>query len=234
MATVNPTTPAPSDAPEPVGYAPAPSDDFATRASDFYYERRGLVIGVIAALAVLALVVVGYIYFQQNQAAEAEAALVQPALTYGEGRFEEALPGLLEVSDEYDGTPAGNLAAFYAGDALFRQGRYDEALAQFEEVNRSDDLLGHNAAAGLAATHEQLGNYGEAAEHYEEALERYENPAMAPGLLLAAARSYHAAGDYASARAAIETLTDEYPDAREAGEAELLLGRIDASEAVSG
>ncbi len=231
MATVN--TPVTADEPAPVQapYAPAPSDDFATRAVDFYYERQSLVIGVLIGLVVLALAIVAYIYFAQQNAQAAETALVQPSLQYGQGEFEESLPGLLAVADEYGGTGAGELAAFYAGDALFRLGRYEEALAQFEEVGRADNLLGHNVAAGLAATHEQLGNHAEAAGFYEEAIDRYDNPALAPAYLLSAARNYEAAGDFSAARSAVEVLTDDYADARETAEAEMLLGMIDAKEA---
>jgi tetratricopeptide (TPR) repeat protein len=231
MATVKTTAPADEPAPVQAPYAPAPSDDAATRAVDFYYEHRGLVIGVLVGIVVLAIAIAGFVYFRAQQAEAAEAALVQPALQYGQGDFDAALPGLLEVADEYDSVPAGNLAAFYAGDALFRLGRYDEALAQFDEVDRANDLLGHNAAAGLAATHEQLGNHAQAAGFYLEALDRYDNPALAPTYLLSAARNYNLAGDYDEAREAIETLMDDYADAREAGEAEMLLGRIDAAEA---
>ncbi len=231
MATVN--TPVTADEPAPVNapYAPAPSDDFATRAVDFYYERQSLIIGALIGLVVLALAVVAFIYFAQQNAEAAEAALVQPSLQYGQGEFEESLPGLLAVADEYDGTGAGDLAAFYAGDALFRLGRYEEALEQFEEVSRADNLLGHNVAAGLAATHEQLGNHAEAAGFYEEAIDRYDNPALAPAYLLSAARNYEAAGDYSAARSLVETLMDDYEDVRETDEAEMLLGMIEAKEA---
>src|SRR5690606_17436511 len=96
----------------------------------------------------------------------------------------------LEIADEYGSTDAGNLARFYAADALFRLGEYDRALEYFRKYDEDDGLIGASAIAGEAAIRENKGEYEAAGDLYRRAALHYENELRSPEYLLQAARAY--------------------------------------------
>jgi tetratricopeptide (TPR) repeat protein len=168
---------------------------------------------------------------QDEEAAEAIGAVLT---SYEQGDYATALdgtagqPGLLAIADEYGSTDTGNLAAFYAADALYQLGRYEEALTYFERYDAGADLLGASALAGEAAIHEQQGDYAEAAALYERAADAYESAATTPDYLIAAGRNYEAAGDLDEAKAVYERYLDAYEDAPAAPIVEALVAKVEA------
>ena len=133
------------------------------------------------------------------------------------GELETALngtdsqPGLLEIADEYGDDTA---APFFAADALFQLGRYDEAEEYFRRVDLGG-LFGASATAGLAAVHEMQGEFEDAGEMYERAARDFPGEATAPGYLLDAARAHLAAGDTEAAESALMRVIDEWEAAPE-------------------
>ena len=114
------------------------------RAWDFVDKNRTLVWGVIGAIVLLVVLAVAYVFYQQNQEAKAQGALAVPIRLYEQDNYREALDGadgamgFLAIADEYGGTDAGNLAHFYAADALFNLGEYDQALDHFEDFDKEE------------------------------------------------------------------------------------------------
>ena len=164
-----------------------------TRAMIFLEDYRTQLI--VAALAVLAiaLAVIGFQFYQAQQAEAADEQLGAILGTYESGSFEEALngtgsaTGLVAIADEYGSTPAGNLATFYAADALFQLGRYDEALEYFQDFDKDGGLFSASAFAGEAAIYEQQGDHARAASRYEKAADTFEADDIAPEYLMDAA-----------------------------------------------
>jgi len=203
----------------------------------FLEEHRTLIIAAAAALVVVVLGVVGWGWYQARQDREAAEALGGILNAYEAGNYEEALegtaeaPGLLEIADEYGSTNTGNLATFFAADALYQLGRYDEALEQFEDYDGGRDILGASALAGQAAVHEQRGEYARAGELYLRAADAYHSAATTPDYLMAAGRSFEAAGDYARAEATYERYGEEWGDHPNALLVEAFLARVRAAQA---
>jgi predicted negative regulator of RcsB-dependent stress response len=135
-------------------------DQLATataRGMTFFEEHRKLLIG--AAIAVLVVIAGAALYgwWQSRQDREAAEALGAILTQYEQGSYEQALDGtpeatgLLGIAREYGSTDTGNLATFFAADALYQLGRYDEALELFQDYDGSGDILGASALAGQAA-----------------------------------------------------------------------------------
>jgi predicted negative regulator of RcsB-dependent stress response len=142
---------------------------------------------VIAGVVVIVLIVVGYWWYSSNQAernAEAATQLSRVRGAFEVGEFNKALVGgdslpmygadkvmgLLDISEQYEGTDAGAIAALMAGNALANLGRIGEAAAQFERAQSSDaEVVKVGAMKGLALVQEDAGNYAEAAGLYEKA-----------------------------------------------------------------
>lgn len=200
-------------------------------------EYRGALIAAGVGIVVIFFGVLGYMYYLANQSGRADEALGAVLPLYENGQYQEALdgtadaPGLIEVADEYGATDAGNIAQFYAANALFQLGRYDEAGEYFEAYDGEEDILGASAIAGQAAVAEQRGDHAEAARLYQQAARTYESAATAPSYYLDAARNFEAAGDFAAARAAYEEVEAEYPDAPEAATVPVYTARLDAMRA---
>jgi tetratricopeptide (TPR) repeat protein len=202
-------------------------------------DQRQLVYGLGVGLLALILAVPGYMYYQQQQARAANERLGQILPVYERGRYEQALngvgakAGLLTIADDYGGTDAGNLAAFYAGKALYEQGQHDRALQYFQQFDKGNDFIGASAYAAEAAIYEERGNFGQAASHFEQAASQYENKLTAPRYLLEAGQAYEEAGNYTAAERVYRTITDKYPDADQAQDVERYLARVQARQNAS-
>jgi tetratricopeptide (TPR) repeat protein len=202
-----------------------------------YEEHRQLLYGLGIGLLALILAVPGYVYYQQQRAAEANEMLGQILPTYEQGNYQQALEGtgqqagLLTIADEYGGTDAGNLAAFYAGSALYEQEEYDQALEYFQQFEKSNDYISASAYAAEAAIYESRGSFEQAAGLYEQAAEQYPNEMTAPRYLLEAGQAYEDAGNYEAAEQAYRRIKEEYADTDEAAEADRYLARTRARQA---
>lgn len=206
--------------------------DLYARALLFYEDYRRLAQGIGVALLVLVLAIPGYIYYQQQQEQQAADELGQILPLYEQSNFKQALngtsnqAGLLTIADEYGGTDPGNLAAFYAADALYQLGEYDRALTYFRQFEKGNNFFGASAYASQASIHENRGEFQQAAELYEQAASQYENKMMTPRYLLNAGQAYEEAGQYEAAIEVYQQIQEEYPDSDRASEAERYLARV--------
>jgi tetratricopeptide (TPR) repeat protein len=185
----------------------------------------------------LAAGVVGYLYYQTQQQAAAEQDLARIVRTYEQGSYQAALDGtgnamgLLAISDNYSGTQAGNLATYYAADALYRLGEYDRALELFQEYDATEDLIGASALAAQAAIYANRGEFDRAASLYVDAAEQYPNSLTTPKYLMSAGKAHEEAGDYAAAINAYQRIEDEYSESSFAQQAPRYIARAEARQA---
>lgn len=207
---------------------------FYARAWEYFDKNRRVVYIAIGVLAAAVLVALGYVYYlnrQQERAVELLGSVVQ---FYEEGRFRDALdgsegsPGLLEIADSYSRTDAGNLARFYAADALFRLGEYESALEHFRSYDKDESLIGASAIAGEAAVYENQGDFERAGEYYRRAALFYQNELRSPEYLLAAARAFERAGAYEEAEEAYGLITERFPESNIAQGIDFHLARLSA------
>lgn len=209
---------------------------FYARAWRFVDANRKMVYGGAAVLAAIAVVIVGYVFYQGQRASEAEVLLSQVLPLYEEASYRQALDGslehlgLLEIADEYGGAPAGNLARFYAADALFKLGEYDRALSYFEDFDKGPDFIGAGAIAGEAAAWEQREEYARAGDLYRRAARHFESELTTPEYLLHAGRLYERAGQYEDALEQYEAVETEYPESSQASNIRVYIARATAKQ----
>lgn len=204
------------------------------RAWQFFDQNRKLVYAALGGVLVLVLLALGYIYYLNQRQARAVELLGGVVQLYEEGQYREALDGaegklgLIAIADDYGRTDAGNLARFYAADALFRLGEYDEALRYFRAFKSDRSLIGASAIAGQAAVHETRGELVRAGDLYRRAALHFENEVRSPEYLIRAGRVYEEGGSYEKAEEAYALIQERFPDSNHAESIEFHLARVAA------
>lgn len=200
----------------------------------FYHRYRKQLYAGLAVIAVFLFGMIGYTYYQRQQEQRAQQLLGEVLPLYEQGKYREALEGadgrsgLLALARVYGRTNTGNLARFYAANALYRLGEYDQALELWAAFKSTDPMLAAAALAGQAVIYESQGAYDRAAELYRRAADRYDNSVVTPQYLLRAGRNYEEAGNLKAAQRMYEAIRERYLEAAQATEAEIALARLEA------
>ena len=209
-----------------------PSQRWYTPLLVLYYEKKRTLTGVATGIILVIAGIFGYNYIQAERDTQAQEYLGAIILEYERDEYRIALDGsgetlgLLEIVDRYGGTPAGNTARFYAGNAHFELEEYDLALEQFENFNAKNDFLGASATAGRAAVHELQGDFSSAADLFKRAADMDDNSVRAPYYLRSAARAYLESGELNAAEEVILEAKENYPETDLINEFNYMLGRV--------
>jgi tetratricopeptide (TPR) repeat protein len=208
---------------------------FYARALNILENNRQAVIGVAAGIVAVVVLVLAWNWYQGNQNEQALSEMAEAVRLYEAGTYQAALDGdasflgLLDIVDSYGGTNSGNLARFYAADALFRVGNMDESLEMFESYSKGNDYIGASAFAGEAAIHELQGNHERAGDLYLRAANVYSSDITSPMYLSNAARAYEQAGNPGDAINALQAIQDDYPESQAARTVEFKLAKLEAA-----
>lgn len=113
-----------------------------------------------------------------------------------------------------NGFAAGNIAGAKAAILLYQKGDYKGALAQLEEVDFDDAVIGSACYSLKGDCLVNLGkdNYGKALEAYDDAIDQAdENPQLVPVYMLKKANVYRAQQDFAKEFETYEAIKSDYP-----------------------
>lgn len=186
---------------------PASTAEASGNVVEFINSQMKVLVGIIGACV---LIVAGYFYYdyqQQELNLEGLTHLSRVRNVYDMGAYDQALTGkglppvgteavkgLVAISDEYEGTPAGEQAALMAGNAYVNLGKASEAAQQFERAaGSSSKLVQVGAKQGLASVQELQKNFAEAATMYEEAATLADKTGLEDQILYRAAACYEEA-----------------------------------------
>jgi tetratricopeptide (TPR) repeat protein len=200
---------------------------------DFLKKYQAFIYG---GAAVLVLAIVGVLFFRDQQQKKNEQALAEMyrAVNFFEqdslnlavnGRAGE-ITGLTEITEEYGGTKAGNLAQYYVGIAHIREGRLDEGIDALESFKKGDNLVSMSAYTALAFAYEDKGETEKAAGLFVKAAETpAKTERYTPLLYLHAGRCYETAGKPEKALKLYEYIKENYPSSPEGLRIEKYIGR---------
>lgn len=208
------------------------------RTESFFENNSKTVIAGLIAIFVLAVAIFGY----RKLIVEPRMEKAQEMLYGAQYRFEEqtpdyelalngdqSAPGFAEVVETYGGTPAGNLARYYAAACCMNLGdmaKAEEYLSKFKNVNGEPGELVNAMAEGLKGDIAvEKGDYAKAASLFEKAVNTSDNIFTAPMYLRKAAMAYKAAGNEAKANACLEMIRTKYPSSIDARDAEKYLAQ---------
>lgn len=184
-----------------------------------FYEGNKSVIQIVAA-ALLVIVVGAVIYgnsrLQANEEANTQLGRMMPVYDQGnyleaiEGRPGTPMIGLAAIVEEYGSTSYGEVAKIYLGNAYYFLGRYEEALAAYEDYSGDNDLMQSAAYAGIAAYYEAVNNAEEAADYYQRAAEVSSANALNPKYLINASVNLLEIGEKEEAKKLLESIKRDY------------------------
>lgn len=209
------------------------ADRLTHGSEDFVKKNRNVLLGLFAVIA--AAIVGGFLYYnyRSTQNEEAQAAMFQAVFYFEADSLSKALngdgqhQGLLSVADEYGSTKAGNLAKLYAGVALLKQSKYQQALDYLEDYKSDDLILQARAYALQGDANLELGKKQEAADLYLKAADYKANEFFSPQYLMKAGMAFEENKDFASALEAYDRVINSFPSAPEANDAKKYKARAE-------
>lgn len=202
---------------------------------DFFQQNRNIVLGVLGGIVLLALGYFGYRFYISSQDETAQVEMFPSVYQLEADSLKKALngdgksTGLLSVADNYGATPAGNLADFYSGLALLKQGKYDEAIEHLKNFSSSDLLVQARAYALIGDAYVEKKSYDEAADYYQKAADYKPNKYFTPGYLMKLAITFEQAKETDKAIEAYNDIIEKYPQSAEAVNAKKYKSELEAS-----
>lgn len=220
-------------------------DESASKAEEWAVKNQNYIIGIVAGIVV---VILGYLAFNKfvaepkaseamnemfraqqyfDQALNGEAAkdsLYTLSLNGGEGKY-----GMLDIISEYKGTPAANLANYYAGMAYYNLNDYTNTIKYLGNFSTKDKMLGPISNGRIGDAFVQLNQPEDALSYYEKAANMNKNDYTTPMFLFKAGNVALDLGKTKKALDHFTTIQETYPSSNEAGNIEVFIGKAQAS-----
>ncbi len=183
------------------------------------------------ALLALAVAIGGVWFYQRSRALKqqhAETAYFQARQAAAAGNLPLAVADLKKVATRYEGTRGGTQAAMFLAQNLYEQKKHKEGISELKRAltGAPNDFVA-SIHVLMANGHEELGEFGPAAEEYETAATAAKFPAEKAQYRASAARAYMAGGKSAEAKAIWTELAADETGAG-AAEAKVRLGELSA------
>lgn len=148
------------------------------QATTFFEEHRNLILGIVGGIALLIAGILIYNTFVvKPKARQAVDQMQRAQVQFERDSFQLALtnpgqgfPGFLDIIDEYGGTPAGNLAHYYAGISYLNLGSYEAAADYLKQFDADTDMMATMKAGALGDIEGELGNFDAAISAYKKAV----------------------------------------------------------------
>ena len=195
------------------------------RTEQFIENNKNLVLGALVAVIVVVAGVFGYRYYIGQQNDIAQSNLFQAIYYFEADSLSLALNGdgndlgFLDIADEYSGTKAANLAHYYAGVTLLKQGQYADAVEHLESFSSNDLLIQAKSYCLIGDAHMELGMFEDAADYYNKAAGYKANEQFSPDYLMKAGLAYEKANDLKSAKESYDQVVDKYENSTSVAEA---------------
>ncbi len=183
------------------------------------------------AVLAVAVAIGGIWYFQRSRTLKeqhAERAYFQARQSANAGNLPLAVSDLKKVVTRYEGTRGGTQAAIFLAQALYEQKKHKEGITELQNAlgDAPADFVS-SIHVLIANGHEELKEFGPAAEAYKAAAAATEFPAEKAKHQAGAARAYMAAGKTEEAKAIWTDLAKDETGPM-AAEARVRLGEITA------
>ena len=205
------------------------------KAKDFWVKYSKLVL--IAGTTLIVLVGGFFIYrnfFQKPKEEKANDAMFKAEDYYrldsvrlalnGDGQY----LGFLKIIDKYGGTPAANLATFYAGSCYLKLDDNVNAIKYLKKFNTGAKQIQQRAYKLLGDAYADQGNAAEALDYYKKAARHFEkdDANSAEALFLAAYLADRILKNQKEAIELYKELKEKFPRTAQGSEADIYLAQL--------
>lgn len=175
-------------------------------------DNKKIIFIAVGVILVVAAFVMSYLFIFRNPHVEKAFEAYNQVETQPVLNDSIAAAQYMEVADNYSGDAAGKLAALSAGEALYNEGRYEEAAQYLKKFSSNDDVLDANALVLTGDCYVNLEKYDEALNYFNKAIRKAGgNPQIVPRVLLKEANVYDAQGNFGKALQCYQEIKNNYP-----------------------
>jgi len=201
------------------------------RAQDTINRFRKPLMIAGGALVVIILGLIGWKLYVGSQQTEAVEQMRQAERLFERDSFATAMlktlpggfKGFPQIIADYPGTPAANLANYYAGVCLLNLGKYEAAISYLKDFSPKGTVMPIMKNGALGDAYSEMKDFASAKSYYQKAVGGTANELLTPFYLKRLAMLAQKEKDFASARKYYEELKNEYPSAPEGQDAEKYL-----------
>ena len=197
---------------------PIVADEVLGKSEAFVIKHKNAITTVVSIVILAVAGVLAYNNFiLEPKEKEADKALVAAEQYFVEGKYAESLDGdgvnlgTRDICEEYSGTKAGNIANMYAGLALVKLEKYEEAIEYLEDFDGSDNIVVPKVQHALGNCYAHKGDNKKAISLLLDAAE-VNNEAVTPFCLRDVAAMYEQEGKSAEAVELYKRIKTEYPE----------------------
>lgn len=181
---------------------------FIAQATEYIQDEWMKIGGVVV---VVALVIAAFNFIVSSQTSS-DINDYNRAIAAYYANAPEAMDLLNQYVEKHQNSKRARRVMLQLANTSLTDGNYQAAAEYYQQCadNLDDDqILAFNALNGLGAVREELGQYEEAAQAYEQFLTSFQNSPFNSMMRLNAAKAYYLAGNTASARDQFRQLTGE-------------------------
>ena len=197
-----------------------------SKSEKFLHDHNKSILWTALAIVVVAIGVAIFNHVSQNNEQAAQEQIYAGQFLFEAGDYEQALGLFEDVIDQYNTTPAGNLAKAYAGLCHKNLGNYESAIKVLNGYKTKDALVGPAVESALGDCYVETGDYATAAKHFVNAAKEANNEGMSPLFLFKAGLAYEKCGDKAGALKAYQTVKDKWTSTAVGQEIEKYIYRV--------
>lgn len=171
-----------------------------------------VVIGVVIAV-LFVVAVVYYLDSLETKTAEAGQKMAQAMLDYRGGNNQVAILTLNQLLEEYADDPVVDDATYMLGKINYATRNYPEAIRYWELYLKNfsqDSLYRASALAGIGACYEDQGDFVQAAQKFNEALDEYPDGPQIGDYAFNAMRNFLTIGDKERGLAFYEQIKENF------------------------
>jgi TolA-binding protein len=196
---------------------------------DFFNENSKIIISSL--IGILVIVTVSYLYVKSKQSANTAAAgrLILAVDIYNTQNYDQAIPALLNISEQFDGTQNAGIASYYLANSYYYKENFSEARKYFKKYiddYGDDQMFNSTALAGIASCYAHEGNKEEAANYYQSAAEKNPDLFTAADYLFSAVQIFIEMDNIESAKQLLQKLIKHYDKSTKVNEAKMLLAEL--------
>jgi len=198
-------------------------EEALTKSGKFFEDNSKTILSGFIGVCIIVALVFAYIYmYKAPREQEAADKMYKAMEMYAMDSMELALNGnsefmgLLDVAEEYSGTPQANMANHTIGICYLNLGKYEEAIKYFEAFKAVKGGFGRMITAqniGLIGdAYMQLGDTEKGLKYYEDAVKADDNAVSSATYLFKAASINCSNGNCKKAYDQFCKIRDSYPN----------------------